>query len=122
MNTEAFSKHIPLKNIKVTDFFWLSETELVRKEVIPYQYEALHDRIPEADLTGMIIEITYSDGSKEHITDASKLEVKGFDTKLTGLKAVTVEYEVLTVQYYITVSYVWWQWIIMILLLGFLWY
>ncbi len=49
MNCEKFSKHIPLKNIEITDSFWLSETELVRKEVIPYQYEALHDRIPEAE-------------------------------------------------------------------------
>ena len=49
MNTENFSKHVPLKNIEITDSFWLSETELVRKEVIPYQYEALHDRIPEAE-------------------------------------------------------------------------
>ncbi len=76
----------------------------------------------KADLTGMIIEITYSDGSKENITDTTKLEVKDFDTKSTGTKTVTVEYEGLTVQYNITVSYVWWQWIIMILLLGFLWY
>lgn len=44
-----FSRHIPLKNIKITDSFWCDETELVRKEVIPYQYEALHDRIPDAE-------------------------------------------------------------------------
>lgn len=49
MNRENFSKHIPLENIEITDYFWLAETELVRKEVIPYQYEALHDRIPEAE-------------------------------------------------------------------------
>ncbi len=49
MNREKFSKHIPLKNIEITDPFWLEKTELVRKEVIPYQYEALHDRIPDAE-------------------------------------------------------------------------
>ena len=49
MNFNDFSTHIPLKNIAITDDFWLRETELVRKEVIPYQYEALHDRIPEAE-------------------------------------------------------------------------
>ncbi len=49
MNSDLFSKHVPLKNIEITDSFWLSETELVRKEVIPYQYEALHDRIPDAE-------------------------------------------------------------------------
>ena len=49
MNINDFSKHIPIENIVITDSFWLSETELVRKEVIPYQYEALHDRIPGAE-------------------------------------------------------------------------
>ena len=49
MNIRNFSKHIPLKNIEITDSFWKSEMELVRKEVIPYQYEALHDRIPNAE-------------------------------------------------------------------------
>ncbi len=49
MNRNLFSKHIELKNIRITDGFWLDETELVRKEVIPYQYEALHDRIEGAE-------------------------------------------------------------------------
>lgn len=48
MNRDLFSKHVELKNVKITDGFWLAETELVRKEVIPYQYEALHDRIEGA--------------------------------------------------------------------------
>ena len=49
MDKQKFSKHVELKKIKITDPFWLGETELVRKEVIPYQYEALHDRIDGAD-------------------------------------------------------------------------
>lgn len=49
MNKDLFSKHVELKNVKITDSFWLAETELVRKEVIPYQYEALHDRIEGAE-------------------------------------------------------------------------
>ena len=49
MEIIKFSKHIPLKNIRITDSFWSVQTELVRNEVIPYQYEALHDRIPEAE-------------------------------------------------------------------------
>ena len=49
MNKDLFSKHVELKNVKITDGFWLSETELVRREVIPYQYEALHDRIEGAE-------------------------------------------------------------------------
>lgn len=43
-----YSAPIPLNRIRVTDGFWKREMELVRREVIPYQWEALNDRIPEA--------------------------------------------------------------------------
>lgn len=49
MDFTKYSNHIELKNIKVNDSFWSKEIELVRKEVIPYQYEALNDRIEGAD-------------------------------------------------------------------------
>ena len=48
MRTEDFSRPLDLKHVKVTDGFWGREQELVRTEVIPYQWEALNDRIPEA--------------------------------------------------------------------------
>ena len=37
-----------LRQVKITDPFWKEEMELVRKEVIPYQWEALNDRVPGA--------------------------------------------------------------------------
>ena len=37
-----------LNNIRITDPFWQAEQELVRTEVIPYQWEALNDRVPGA--------------------------------------------------------------------------
>lgn len=49
MNEKQYSNHIDLKNIKIDDVFWSKELELVRNEVIPYQYEALHDRIEGAE-------------------------------------------------------------------------
>lgn len=49
MKTENFSKPLDLKEVKVTDEFWGREQELVRTEVIPYQWEALNDRIPGAE-------------------------------------------------------------------------
>ncbi len=49
MNKKDFSKHIELKNIKITDPFWSKILELVRTEVIPYQYEAFHDNIEGAE-------------------------------------------------------------------------
>jgi len=48
MNSSDYSRPLSLKDIQVTDAFWKSEMELVRKEVIPYQWEALNDRIEGA--------------------------------------------------------------------------
>jgi len=39
---------ISLKQIKITDDFWKKEMDLVRDTVIPYQWEALNDRVPDA--------------------------------------------------------------------------
>ena len=49
MNKQVFSTPIDLKKVTVADPFWLRAMELVRKEVIPYQWEALNDRVPDAD-------------------------------------------------------------------------
>lgn len=48
MRREEFSKPLALETVKITDAFWKAEMELVRKEVIPYQWDALNDKIPEA--------------------------------------------------------------------------
>ena len=42
-------KPADIKKVKVSDEFWSRKQELVRKEVIPYQWEILNDRIPEAE-------------------------------------------------------------------------
>ncbi len=49
MNAKVFSSHISSNKIKINDPFWNQKIELVRNEVIPYQYEALHDRIEGAE-------------------------------------------------------------------------
>lgn len=41
-------KPLDIKKVSVTDEFWSRKRELVRTEVIPYQWEILNDRIPEA--------------------------------------------------------------------------
>ncbi len=48
LKQERCSKPLDLKCLRITDDFWGREQELVRTEVIPYQWEALNDRIPEA--------------------------------------------------------------------------
>ena len=42
------SHPLSLTDVRLTDAFWLREMELVRREVIPYQWEALNDRVPGA--------------------------------------------------------------------------
>ena len=42
------SRPMDLKRVRITDEFWKEEQELVRREVIPYQWEALNDRVPGA--------------------------------------------------------------------------
>ena len=49
MDSRDFSIHSDIKNVKIYDDFWNSITELVRKEVIPYQYLALSDKIDGAE-------------------------------------------------------------------------
>lgn len=48
MNSDKFSMHINTESIDITDSFWQEKIELVRNEVIPYQYDALHDKIEGA--------------------------------------------------------------------------
>ena len=48
MKETKISTPISLRNIRITDDFWKRELELVRKEVIPYQWEALNDRVEGA--------------------------------------------------------------------------
>ncbi len=49
MNKKLISSSIDLKNFSISDLFWKEKTDLVRTEVIPYQWEALNDNIPDAD-------------------------------------------------------------------------
>ncbi|MCD8131707.1 MAG: glycoside hydrolase family 127 protein [Lachnospiraceae bacterium] len=48
MDAHDYSTPINLKDIRITDEFWHREQELVRMQVIPYQWEALNDRVEGA--------------------------------------------------------------------------
>ncbi|WP_459480409.1 glycoside hydrolase family 127 protein [Clostridium saccharoperbutylacetonicum] len=43
------TKEIPLCNVKIKDNFWSHYRKLAREVVIPYQWEAINDRIPDAE-------------------------------------------------------------------------
>ncbi len=48
MSVDTVSKAIKLQNFTVKDDFWKEEMELVRKEVIPYQWDMLNDKVKDA--------------------------------------------------------------------------
>ena len=48
MNNRIHSTPLAFENLTITDAFWKRVMELVRTEVIPYQWEALNDRVKEA--------------------------------------------------------------------------
>ena len=48
MNMTQHSHPIALRDATVTDAFWASEQELVRTQVIPFQWNALNDNVPGA--------------------------------------------------------------------------
>jgi DUF1680 family protein len=48
MNFEHRNKPLALSEVRAEDDFWVREQELVRREVIPYQWEALNDRVEGA--------------------------------------------------------------------------
>ena len=46
--SDSVSAPLPLRSVRVTDPFWSREMDLIRTAVIPYQWDALNDRIPGA--------------------------------------------------------------------------
>jgi uncharacterized repeat protein (TIGR02543 family) len=74
------------------------------------------------DTSGTVLNIRYSDGSTKTVSDTSKMTFSGLTTSSVGTKAVTVTCEGVSASFNITVQYAWWQRLIRIFLLGFLWY
>lgn len=75
MNEKNYSKHIELNKIKINDPFWTNEQELVRKEVIPYQYEALHDRIKGAEKSYAVENFIKAGKIAEKVKNGEKVPV-----------------------------------------------
>nr|MCR4728623.1 glycoside hydrolase family 127 protein [Lachnospiraceae bacterium] len=48
MRTELFTKEPDISKVRVTDNFWKQRMELVRTKVLPYEWDALNDRIEGA--------------------------------------------------------------------------
>jgi uncharacterized protein len=71
MNKLKALQPVPLKNVRVSDAFWSDYIELIRNTVIPYQWEALNDRIPDAEPSHAVKNFRIAAGLEEG-------EFKGF--------------------------------------------
>ncbi len=69
---------------------------------------------------GLKVIAKYSDNSEIDVTD--KVNITNFDTTEKGDRTATVEFEGKTATFDYSVSYAWWQWIIIIVLFGWIWY
>lgn len=96
-----------------------------KKTVVSVSVEKLPDKTSYyykeiIDSTGLELEVVYSDGSREIIKGGYGISPLTLTER--GTQTITVEYEDKTAEFEVTVSFAWWQWIIWILALGFLWY
>lgn len=74
------------------------------------------------NLSGLTLEVVDENGNKKVVDDTSLMTVNNYNPRKTGTQTLTVEYDGTSVNFNVSVKYAWWQWIIRILLLGFLWY
>lgn len=65
MNSTQYTKALPLGQVSVKDAFWSNYRELVRAKMLPYQWEALNDRIPGAEPSHCIKNFKIAAGLEE---------------------------------------------------------
>lgn len=56
---------VPLQDTRVDDAFWNKYTRLVTQEIIPYQWETLNDRVPDAEPSHCISNFQVAAGLKK---------------------------------------------------------
>ncbi|WP_237163149.1 beta-L-arabinofuranosidase domain-containing protein [Paenibacillus sp. BIHB 4019] len=59
------SKPLTLDKVRISDAFWSGYIRLVREVVVPYQWEALNDRVPEAEPSHAIQNFKIAAGEAE---------------------------------------------------------
>lgn len=78
---------LDLKKLKINDTFWSKHVDLVKKTIIPYQWDAMNDRIPDAEPSHCLDNFAIAAGRKSgefygavfQDTDIAKwLEAVGF--------------------------------------------
>ncbi|MCL2509123.1 MAG: bacterial Ig-like domain-containing protein [Oscillospiraceae bacterium] len=76
------------------------------------------------NLAGLVLIKEYSDGSRVPVTDLSSVTVSGpnLSSARRGTYPVTLTLEGKTASFNVTIKYLWWQWLIMVVLFGWVWY
>lgn len=82
-----------------------------------YSYKA-----NSVNLDGIELKIANDDGTYTTVTDTSEMEIISLNTSEIGEQTVVVKCRGEYFAFNINITYAWWQWIIRILFLGFLWY
>ncbi len=59
------NEFVPLKNVHVNDGFWGKYTELAKDRIIPYQWLAINDRVPDAEPSHAIANFRIAAGLEE---------------------------------------------------------
>ncbi len=59
------SKNVDIKSVRVWDGFWGKYEQLIRNTVIPYQWEALNDRVPDAEPSHSLRNFRIAAGEEE---------------------------------------------------------
>ena len=88
-------------------------------EIKTYPDKLTYTYKEEFDRTGLSVEIFYGTGETEVVTDVFAVSKPGMKY---GENKVTVTLSEFTEDFTVTVEYTWWQWIIVILLFGWIWY
>ncbi len=112
---------MPSENVEFTAVFEKADVTSVKIKSKPTKLDYVY-KTDSLDLAGLILEVSYSDGTKEVVNDLSEVKVTDFDNTKLGTQTITIEYEGAKAEFDITVSYAGWQYLILIFLLGFIWY
>lgn len=118
------------KTVKVTykgksDTFEITVSAPVEKTVVGMSISKFPDKTDyyykqSLSTSGMKLLVEYDDGTTETVTKGYEVPATTFKT--IGSHKITVTYKGFTDEFSVNVTYAWWQMLIRILLLGFLWY
>ena len=114
---------MPAQNMTFTAQFEKIVAKSLSIKKLPTKTEYIYRNDKVLDLSGMELEVTYSDGTTKSVDPStSSCTVSGYSAKPRGEKTITVEFEGQKAQFTVTVKYAWWQWLIIIFLFGWIWY